>query len=174
MKLNYWFPSPHIKQHFVIATAVPTENSCYNKVDRSLKDLVDPPRLYLISPFSQLKADAYRAKRKKKAQHLMLPRTLHLLSSRAFTTTTTRCTEEIIMNRHSRVVTQPKVQGASQVDIAKYFSFNVSISYIFRPCSMLQMKSIQTMTSTRPWSAWRAYGKFFVILMLQFLTRSQV
>ena len=52
----------------------------------------------------------------------MLPRTLahrRLLSSnkkRAFATTA-RCSEKPIMNRHSRIVTQPKDQGASQVDI---------------------------------------------------------
>jgi hypothetical protein len=107
---------------------------------------------------------------------LMLPRTLahrHLLSSnkkRAFATTA-RCFEKPIMNRHSRIVTQPKDQGASQVDIGElFFKVNASISYIFRLCSMLQMKSRQTMTSTRPWLVWPAYGEsFLVILLLQFL-----
>ena len=53
---------------------------------------------------------------------IMLPRSLahrRLLSSskkRAFATTA-RCPEKPIMNRHSRIVTQPKDQGASQVVI---------------------------------------------------------
>jgi hypothetical protein len=106
---------------------------------------------------------------------LMLPKTLahrHLLSSnrkRAFASTA-RCFEQPIMNRHSRIVTKPKDQGASQVDIDELsFKVNASIGYIFRLCSMLQMKLRQTMTSTRPWSVWPAYGESFAILLLQFL-----
>lgn len=98
----------------------------------------------------------------------MLPRTLahrRLLTSnkkRAFATTA-RCSEIPVMNRHSRIVTQPKDQGASQVDIGNSLSVkvNASIGYIFRLCSMLQMKSKQTMISTRPWLVWLAYGKFY-------------
>ena len=97
----------------------------------------------------------------------MLPRTLahrRLLTSnkkRAFATTA-RCSEIPVMNRHSRIVTQPKDQGASQVDIGELsFKVNASIGYIFRLCSMLQMKSKQTMTSTRPWLVWPAYGEFY-------------
>ena len=58
----------------------------------------------------------------------MFPRTLahrRLLSSNKKRTlaTTTRCSEKPIMNRHSRIVTQPKDQGASQVDIGELSFF---------------------------------------------------
>ena len=54
----------------------------------------------------------------------MFPRTLahrrllHSNKKRALATTA-RCCEKPIMNRHSRIVTQPKDQGASQVHIGK-------------------------------------------------------
>ncbi|KAJ7288297.1 dihydroxy-acid dehydratase [Mycena rebaudengoi] len=44
----------------------------------------------------------------------MLQRTSRALGRRSFSTTTAQCAENPVMNRYSRVVTQPKDQGASQ------------------------------------------------------------
>lgn len=66
----------------------------------------------------------------------MFPRTLvhrRLLTSnkkRAFATSQT-CSEIPILNRHSRIVTQPKDQGASQVVIGELSLLSQCINWLY-------------------------------------------
>jgi hypothetical protein len=59
-------------------------------------------------------------------------------ASRSFCTTV-RCAEKPVMNRHSRIVTQPKDQGASQVGGLSHVWIKGRAQALIRPCFMLQM-----------------------------------
>jgi dihydroxy-acid dehydratase len=60
----------------------------------------------------------------------MLQRTSRALGRRSFSTTTAQCAENPVMNRYSRVVTQPKDQGASQVPMFSNLGHFHSLTFL--------------------------------------------
>jgi len=90
-------------------------------------------------------------------------------TSRAFSTCFSNRDEKPVMNRYSRIVTQPKDQGASQVS----FGFDLTtligvynIRALSRRCFMLLTGSIRMMISTKPWLEWRVFGTWFPSFVL--------
>ncbi|WVN90520.1 uncharacterized protein L203_105756 [Cryptococcus depauperatus CBS 7841] len=66
-----------------------------------------------------------------------------------FNTSARAIQKEIIMNRYSRTITQPKAQGASQVSIP---ALRTRLT-LFRPCCTQQMVLIMIRILTKPWWA---------------------
>jgi hypothetical protein len=74
------------------------------------------------------------------------------LGARAFASSAMPRSNEIIMNRYSRTITQPKAQGASQV------SRTDSTTLMTRPCCTLPMVLPTSRILTRPWSVSPVFG----------------
>lgn len=69
------------------------------------------------------------------------------------------------MNRYSRIVTQPKDQGASQVSASQHLHVSPA-ELMYRQCCTRRMVSTATSTFKRPWLALVVSGNPFTMLLV--------
>lgn len=84
--------------------------------------------------------------------------------TRTFSSSGSKCDAKPVMNRYSRIVTQPKDQGASQVSCSQYFHVSPA-ELMHRQCCTRRMASAAMLTFKKPWLALVVSGNQFTVLL---------